>query len=1006
MHTVEHLILKRVDRFVRERLMRAVHRERISLTMSAWTAPGEPVPFSEAFEQEFTPFPTGSRWGAPWGTTWFRTTGVVPRDWALDGFAVEARFDLGFSEVPIQPEALAYRPDGTVVKSVSYDNRSIPLSAAPGTPFELYLEGASNPDTTGGDDATRPTRLGVPEARELGELYTFAQAELVLRDLTVWNLWQDAVVLRQLVDVLPEGSPRRARVVRALDALVDLVDPEDVSGTAAEGRALLEPVLTRPAHASAHTLFAVGHAHIDSAWLWPARETRRKIARTFANALAQMDADPDFVFAASSAQQYAWLAEDQPELFERVRERVAEGRFVPVGSMWVEADTNLPGGEAFARQLIHGKRFFREQFGVDTRDVWLPDSFGYSGALPQIARAAGAEWFFGQKLSWNEVNRMPHHTFIWEGIDGTGILTHFTPADRYDARVLASELAHTETGFAESAVSDSALFAFGYGDGGGGPTREMVARAHRFADLEGVPRVRMASPNAFFEDAAADVAELETWFGEMYLEFHRGTYASQARGKRGNRRSEHLLREAELWAATAAIRVGEPYPYDELDRAWRLVLLNQFHDILTGTSIGWVHRQAEAEHTEVARIAEQIIESSLAAVAGRGDRMLIADAAPFPIGGAPALGIGVESEASAVIAERSVDGGMLLTGDLVRVHVRADGTIDSLCGADGREAIAPGGRGNLLRLSRDTPKQWDAWDVDREYRRHERDLLDVVSIGLVEDVPRAPRVRIERAFGVSRVVQEISLLGDAVDIVTEVDWHERQKLLKLVFQLDVQADRSAAETQFGHVFRAMHRNTSWDAARFEICAHRWVHVGEPGYGVAIGNDASYGHDISRERLDGRAITRVGQSLVRAPLFPDPEADQGAHRFRTTVRPGSGIADAVRLGYATNLPPRRWSGAAEVGPLVELDGEGVMVESVKLADDRGGDLIVRLYEAHGTRASVRLRVAVPHAGLVLTDLLEDAVDEVPVEDGAFGLEFGPFQLRTLRIRRPNRLTSEP
>ncbi|NLE97210.1 MAG: alpha-mannosidase, partial [Propionibacterium sp.] len=345
-------------------------------------------------------------------------------------------------------------------------------------------------------------------------------------------------------------------------------------------RAELAEVLSRPAAASAHELFAVGHAHIDSAWLWPVRETVRKVARTCSNVLDLMDQHDDFVFAASSAQQYAWIQEHRPELFERMRRRIREGRFVPVGGMWVESDTNLPGGEGLVRQFVHGTRYFREQFDVDTSIVWLPDSFGYTAALPQIMAQAGARWFLTQKLSWNETNRVPHHTFLWEGLDGTRIFTHFPPADTYGSDVGMADLARAEGQFAEKAGATSSLLPFGYGDGGGGPTREMLARARRSADLEGSPKVRLASPEQFFAHAEEEYPEPPVWSGELYLEFHRGTYTSQARTKRGNRRSEALLREAELWASTAALRVGAPYPYEELRRLWETVLLLQFHDIL------------------------------------------------------------------------------------------------------------------------------------------------------------------------------------------------------------------------------------------------------------------------------------------------------------------------------------------------------------------------------------------------------------------------------------------
>ena len=384
-------------------------------------------------------------------------------------------------------------------------------------------------------------------------------------------------------------------------------------------------MLSRPAYASAHQLVATGHAHIDSAWLWPVRETIRKCARTFSNVVALMDEYPDFVFSCSSAQQLAWMKESYPELFGRIREKVKAGQFVPVGGMWVESDTNMPGGEAMARQFVEGKKFFLDEFGVDCQEAWLPDSFGYSGALPQIVKAAGSKWFLTQKISWNQVNRMPHHTFNWEGIDGTRLFTHFPPVDTYNAELHGRELAHAERNYRDHGRGTISLVPFGYGDGGGGPTREMVAAAHRTADLEGSPKVRMGTAANFFTQAEAEYTNLPVWVGEMYLEMHRGTYTSQAKTKRGNRRSEHLLREAELWCATAAVRTaGEfAYPAAELKRLWQLVLLQQFHDILPGSSIAWVHQDAERNYEAIAEALEAIISRSRACSARSGGRQRV-----------------------------------------------------------------------------------------------------------------------------------------------------------------------------------------------------------------------------------------------------------------------------------------------------------------------------------------------------------------------------------------------
>ena len=452
------------------------------------------------------------------------------------------------------------------------------------------------------------------------------------------------------------------------------------------------------------------------------------MARTFANVCDLIERSEDFVFAASSAQQYAWLKEHYPDVFARVRQQVAAGRFVPVGGMWVESDTNMPGGEALARQFVLGKQFFLDEFGVETEEVWLPDSFGYSAALPQIVAASGSRWFLTQKISWNQTNVMPHHTFMWEGIDGTRVFTHFPPVDTYNSDLSAADLARAERQYADKNAGTTSLVPFGFGDGGGGPTREMLAAAHRARDLDGSPTVTLSSPRAFFTDAETEMPHPPVWSGELYLEFHRGTYTSQARTKQGNRRSEHLLREAELWATTAAVRRGAAYPAAELAAAWRTVLLQQFHDILPGSSIAWVHAEAERNYAAVAESLTTIIETALRALAGTGQQLILANARPFAERGVPALGALAISPEPAVEPQPSGDG-FVLQNEHLRVEVDRRGLISSLVDrrAD-RELIPDGAAGNLLQLHRDTPAQWDAWDIDEQYRRTRTDLVDLDAI--------------------------------------------------------------------------------------------------------------------------------------------------------------------------------------------------------------------------------------------------------------------------------------
>jgi alpha-mannosidase len=989
------LVLRRVDRFIRDRLAPAVERASVPLDITAWDVPDEPVPFAEAVAQQFAPFAVGTPWGKPWGTTWFRLQGRVPQGW--DAESVELEVDLGFhlGQPGFQAEGLVLAPDGRILKALEPRNTHIPVS---GDVIDVFVEAASNPDIAQ-NWTFAPTPLGHKATAGTAPLYVLRRADLVLRDREAWELVQDVAVLRGLYGQLPPASPRAAEILRALERAVDVSDPDDIGSTASDAREVLAPSLAAPANASAHRVAAVGHAHIDSAWLWPTRETIRKCARTFSNVLDLMDADPAFVFAASSAQQYAWIEERYPDLFARLSERVAEGRFVPVGGMWVEADTNLPGGEALVRQFVSGQRFFARAFGRRSTIGWLPDSFGYTGALPQIMAGVGIHSFLTQKISWNETNRFPHHTFEWEGIDGTRVFTHFPPVDSYGAELRAHELARAERQFAEKGAANSSLVPFGFGDGGGGPTREMLAAAARTESLEGSPRVRLTGPEEFFAEAREEYAHPPVWAGELYLEFHRGTYTSQARTKRGNRRCEHLLREAELWATTAHVRTGADYPYDVLEDAWRTVLLQQFHDILPGSSIAWVHREAEAGYARVEAALERVIIDSLTDLGSStasDEGPALFNAGPFTVDGVPALGSGPAQTASDARLSRDGDTFVLST-DRARFVLDASGRIVSAVDAEtGREAIAPGQAAGELQVFRDIPAQWDAWDIDENYRRHGEVVASVESITVAAESAQRVVVRVERAFGDSRVAQEFSVsAGSArIDVTTEVDWQERQRLLKLAFPVDVHTTTATSEVQFGHVVRPIHRNTSWDEARFETSAHRWVHVGEAGFGVAVANDATYGHDVTRHpREGGGTTTLVRQSLLRAPLYPDPDADQGTHVFRSSLTVGADLSDAVAEGYRLNLGLR--SGRASVAPVVRADG--VVVESVKLAEDRSGDVIVRVYEPFGRRAEASVAFDADVTSIVQTDLLEDAVSEA-VAGATIVVPVRPFEIVTLRARR--------
>ncbi|MRG58768.1 alpha-mannosidase [Agromyces sp. CFH 90414] len=1021
MHQNQKLVEGRILRVLAERIAPAIYSSRVPLDIRAWEVPDEPVSATEAIAATYEPFAPGDRWGRAWSTWWFEVRGRVPAEWA--GRTVELLFDPGFQgDWPgNQAEALVHTSEGVPVKGIHPRNGYVRVTeAAVGNEHvHFYVEAAANPDIL--KDGFRPTALGTKRTAPVAPIYTFRTAELAVFEHEVWALHFDVEVLFQLLKAIPDTEPRRHEVLRALERALDVLQLDDIAGTAARARGELADVLARPAHASAHRLSAIGHAHIDTAWLWPIRETRRKTARTFSNVLTLAEQYPEFRFAASSAQQYAWVKERYPSLWDGIKAAISRGQWIVVGSQWVEADGNLPGGEAMTRQITQGLRFFRDEFGVQTRGIWLPDSFGYTAAFPQIARLAGLDWFLTQKLSWNQTNPFPHHTFWWEGIDGTRIFTHFPPIDTYNATLEGAELHHAVRRFRDKGHATMSLVPFGYGDGGGGPTREMMERQRRVQSLEGSPRVEIEHPDDFFARAEAEYPEAPVWVGELYLELHRGTFTSHAREKRGNREAEHRLREAELWWSVAALR-GAEYPYERLDRLWQSVLLQQFHDILPGSSIQWVHEENEADYARVLGELEELIVGGLdaaglsGAVANSADharRSLVVDSANVPLGIVDTPGLGISSLTIVaprypVAAVQDAEG-VLIDNGLVRVRIDARGHVTSIVDVvNGRELVPAGRVANLLQLHEDLPNAWDAWDIDAHYRHTVRNLDASDRIEVVQDGVLRARVKVTRTFGTSRVEQTIAVHADdvRVHLGVELDWNEREKLLKASLPFVVHAQHHSAEIQYGHVRRPTHTNTSWDDARFEVMAHRWVHVGEPGYGIGVSNAATYGHDITRGvGMSGEVETEVRLTLVRAANSPDPQQDAGHHSFAYAVHPGASIADVVSSGYEQNLPLRVPASPAAVQDWSFLSSSesGVRIEAIKLADDRSGDVVVRVYEALGHRAQTTFTAGFPIGAVREVDLLENALTSnaprsryLAVDGGTIELGLRPFQVVTLRI----------
>lgn len=1119
MHDTHLLLEARARRTLEERIRPAQVTKLCDLKISAWQVSepggvcgqGEPVSFTEAIRQNYQPFGLGDPWGPAWGTTWFRLEAELPFQYHNQcNEPLELDLDLGWEDHSpgFQAEGLVYTPEGEIVKAINPRNTWINVPAPTSEHLVYYVEAAANPLLLG-VPPFQPTAEGDKTTASPATIYQFRKAQLVKVNQTVREAAYDLEVLSQLALTLPENSPDRLRLSLGINQALDQLDLDDIVGSAPALRQALRPYLEDPALPGAHHLIAVGHAHIDSAWLWPLRETRRKVVRTIANVLRLLDDGHPMVFALPAAQHLAWLETDSPETFSRLQHWVKAGRIIPVGGMWVEPDAQLPGGEAMCRQMLYGQRYFAEKLGQTCNGVWLPDSFGYSPALPQIATLGGAKWFLTQKISWNQTDVFPHHTLWWEGIDGTRIFTHFPPVDTYGAEITAHQVQHASSNFKDKARASISLLPYGYGDGGGGPTRDMLARAARLSNLRGAPTISHDTPDAFFAQAKGEYPDAPVWVGELYLELHRGTSTTQANTKRGNRECESRLREAEMWLTHAAVLGLLDYPWEELESLWHTCLLAQFHDILPGTCIAWVYREVEAAHTHVITRAKALTNQAQKALCAPGETWAF-NASPYPNCGMAALGFGPAEAANGSVEVTTDEHGIHLANGNIQVRIGPDGLIHSLLGADGREVVPPGEKLGCLWLYQDFPNMWDAWDIDQFYRETGQ-KLEATAVKALADgaevtwkfsrsvvtirytLTAAPQPAAETTNQIddrlpSNTVSPLdhaasdqtlnspcnsanSYGANGLNVDVHAKWHEKEKLLKWQLPLDVHTDYASYETQMGHHRRPIHENTTWESNKFEVCAHRWIHLGEPGWGVGIVNSATYGWSHTRHsRPGGSTYTILGASLLRAPVFPDPQADQGPHDMSFTIVPGADLDTTRAAAYRLHLPLRQvtrledepapgstfapicpppptaapdlsseekpaptpastakkdpaWnpnptdSGAESPAarlhssevvhpghstppvPLIQ-QAHGLIIEAVKMAEDRSGDIIVRGYEPDGLRRVAQVDLDRPRK-ITACSILEDqpATLELPSVKQAgrqVKITLHPFQIVTLRI----------
>ena len=775
----------------------------------------------------------------------------------------------------------------------------------------------------------------------------------------------------------------------------------------------------------------IGHTHIDVEWKWNRYQTVEKVQRSFSTALALMARYPEYRFMLSQPNLYQYLKSSAPQKYEELKQRVREGRWEPEGAMYLEADCNLISGESFVRQILHGKRFFREEFGKESCILFLPDVFGYSAALPQILKKSGIRHFVTSKISWNDTNTMPVDTFLWQGIDGTEIFTNFittqdyTPTPTryttYNGRLDASQVKGTWNKYLQKDYADRTMTLFGYGDGGGGPTERMLEYQRRLSyGLPGMPVTQMGfllphldRVREEFDRACLEKKETPRWVGELYLEYHRGTYTSIARNKRNNRRSEFLLEKLETLSYTDLL-LGGSYDARGLWDMWETVLHDQFHDIIPGSSIRSVYELTDGDYARVnaygARVTAEKTGNITQRIATAGG-VFVYNALGFPVRGTvtvrgetretpeiPAFGWRVipDEPARCAVTVR----GRTAENRYYCLTLDEAGRIAELYDKEaGRQVLLPGQRANELQVYEDLPRAYDNWELSAYYTQKQWVLSEPCEVTAVFDGARAG-FRVRRRYLDSDICQNIWLYSQrpGVDIETELDWHQHHQVLKAAFPLDLATDRAAFEIQYGHVTRPIHRNTSWDQARFEVYGHKWIDLSEYGYGVSLLNDSKYGCSIEG--------TTVKATLLKCGTYPNPEADQGLHRFTYTLLPHAGDfrdAGTVRQAYLLNQPLTACPLPAQEGDLpdrfslVRADAENVVLETVKRAED-GEDMIVRAYDAFRTRRTVRVSVAPGFRKAYLCDLMENVLAELPFDGRTALLTLKPFEIATLRFSR--------
>ena len=981
----------------------------------------------------------GTGWGGRWLSAWFAGKAALPP--ACDGREVFVCAQTGGIETLLFVDGIA----SGLLNSYAVGQKDRPHHAAKritaegksGQGIELALEAYAGHPCVG----SQPNGDGPEDLISEGPYrHTFQKVQLLLRNDDIRDFCLDLRTLLSLLDVLDHESLRQgklmaglARVYQTIHQMPDEV-PESLWRPAlAEARVIMKPLLQARNGDTTPLMALTGHSHLDTAWKWTIDETIRKAARTFSTALSMLDQYPEYRFLQSAPCHADFMRTHYPEIYARIREAVASGRWEMNGGMWVEPDCNIPSGESMVRQFLLGQAFTQKEFGVRSDSYWQPDVFGYSAAIPQIMRGCGVRFFLTTKIAWNDTNRFPYDTFKWKGLDGTEVIVHFNDIHCWpEPKKLVEQWGRVQ----HKDVQDRKLTAYGFGDGGGGPQDEMIEMSRRVVDLEGCPRTKHMSVSEFMCGVERDLAEnLPSYQGELYLEAHRGTLTSISQIKRGNRKAELALRDAE-WACSLARALGHSYPADKLEELWKVLLINQFHDILPGSSMNEVNDRAIKELGECRAESEELCRSGITSLASPAqDSVTLANTLSWaregeialsgiPEGRAPAgdavvaqgyedvegqpklavtglavpslgmISVPLREQASPAESPFVVDGPGIDT-PFADVQFDERGRMASFIDrTTGRQLVREGGAFNVFWCGEDIPQAWDNWDIDPDQSAKMRDDARLISQEVVGNGPLQLRIRSRFAVGVnSTITQDIVFHSTSprVDFETLVDWHEKHKLLKAGFDTTILSNDARHEIQFGHLMRPTHQNLSTDRARFEVCNHKWTDLSENRQGIALLNDCKYGISVSGGDM------RI--SLIKSGTHPDYRADEGVHRMDYALLPHAGgfaAENVVRPAYEFNSPVIALPGfSANELSLASVSAPNVIVESVKQSED-GSALILRLYEAEKTYTPCTVTFGLNVSRVEQTNMLEEEGTELPVADNAVSASFRPFEIKTLRV----------